>query len=163
MDDWRNKSNQVVKLRNTSEKPTLSITDVSPGPIILGIKKIGLRLALVEGTTPSSLAKGPGLIENTSRPGKEGNIGVSGHRTMYGAPFRRLDEIKAGDELTLEVPGAVLAYKVFEIRKVKPSDTSVLDEYGDNRLTLTTCDPLFSAKFRLIVIGKLKKISATGG
>lgn len=163
MDDWRKKSKAVTVSKRVKQKSVLSIEDVPPGPLILGIKSIDVRVALVEGTSPASLSKGPGLIENTVRPGKRGNIAVSGHRTMYGAPFRRLDEITVGDELTLETPGFLLAYKTVEIKQVKPTDTSVLDDFGDNRLTLTTCDPLFSAKFRLIIIGKLSDIRTTGG
>ena len=38
---------------------------------------------------------------------------------------------------------------------------SVLNYFGDNRITLTTCNPEFSATQRLIVVGVLKQPLAT--
>jgi sortase A len=38
---------------------------------------------------------------------------------------------------------------------VSPSDVAVLDPTPDNRLTLTTCTPRFSAAQRLIVVSRL--------
>ena len=40
---------------------------------------------------------------------------------------------------------------------VSPSDVSVLNDFGDNRITLTTCNPEFSSSQRLIVVGKLAR------
>ena len=38
---------------------------------------------------------------------------------------------------------------------VSPGDVGVLNDFGDNRITLTTCNPEFSASQRLIAVGKL--------
>jgi sortase A len=38
---------------------------------------------------------------------------------------------------------------------VKPTDVAVLDPTPDNRLTLTTCNPRFSAATRLVVVSHL--------
>ena len=138
------------------EAPVLG--SITTGPAILDIEDIGLKVAVVSGTSQLDLAKGPGLINSTSRPGEEGNVAIAGHRTMYGAPFRRLHELRAGDELVLKLPDADLLYVIRKTGRVKPSDSSVLDSFGDNRLTLISCDPPFSAKFRLVVVGRFKNI-----
>lgn len=155
---------QKSKLVRVKSKPAekiekaITIEDVPSAPALLKIPKIGLQTAVVEGTTAAALAKGPGFIEKTARPGTRGNIAISGHRTMYGAPFKRLNELDSGDQIILEVPGFELIYTTTEMKKVKPTNTSVLDDFGDNRLTLTTCDPIFSARFRLAAIGILNQI-----
>ncbi len=38
---------------------------------------------------------------------------------------------------------------------VSPSDTWVLDDFGDNRVTLTACHPKFSARQRIVVAARL--------
>lgn len=126
-------------------------------PYVINIPKIGLRVVVVEGTFQWDLAKGPGHIETSPQPGETGNVGISGHRTMYGAPFRHLDELRSGDLIYFETLNGKIEYKVTEKRKVLPTNVAVLKDFGDDRVTLTTCDPLFSASRRLVVVGKLIK------
>ena len=40
---------------------------------------------------------------------------------------------------------------------VSPSDVTVLDDFSDNRITLTTCNPEYSSTKRLIVVGELQQ------
>jgi sortase A len=47
-------------------------------------------------------------------------------------------------------------YEVAERKVVSPNETQVLDATDDNRLTLSTCEPRFSAARRLIVVAMLK-------
>lgn len=103
------------------------------------------------------LAKGPGHIESTARPGKNGNVGISGHRTMYSAPFRYINELNNGDLITLETINNKFNYIVTEKKTVSPTDTGILNDFNDYRVTLTTCEPVFSARKRLVVVGILKK------
>jgi len=35
-------------------------------------------------------------------PGENGTVGIAGHRTTYGAPFRRIDELDRGDKIVVE-------------------------------------------------------------
>jgi hypothetical protein len=58
---------------------------------------------------------------------------------------RRMD----GQHLTYVVSGTPVA--------VSPNDVNVLNYFGDNRITLTTCTPEFSAAQRLIVVGELEQ------
>ena len=62
---------------------------------VIKIPKIGVEQAVVEGTGVSDLRKGPGHYRNTPLPGQPGNAAVAGHRTTYGAPFNRIDELRS--------------------------------------------------------------------
>lgn len=124
---------------------------------LLKIPKIGVNTAVVEGVGVGDLKEGPGHYPNSPMPGQAGNAAIAGHRTTYGAPFYRLDELKAGDDIFLLTRGAATPwrYQVMNSHDVSPSDVSVLDPSADNRLTLTTCTPRFSASKRLVVVARL--------
>jgi sortase A len=123
---------------------------------IIRIPEIGMEKAIVEGVSLGDLKKGPGHYPETPMPGQPGNAAIAGHRTTYGAPFYDLDELEAGDPILVTTSQGSFRYEVTEKRVVKPREVSVLDNTPDNRLTLTTCHPRFSARERLIVIAALK-------
>ncbi len=131
----------------------------SKSPIaLLQIPKIGLDEFVVSGTAADDLALGPGHYVGTALPGQAGNVAIAGHRTTHGAPFNRLAELAPGDPIYLtDLAGQRLTYTVaLTPFPVSPSDVSVLNYFGDNRLTLTTCNPEFSARQRLIVVAGFK-------
>jgi LPXTG-site transpeptidase (sortase) family protein len=123
------------------------------------IPTIGLNEYVVSGTAESDLAKGPGHYIGTAAPGQAGNVAIAGHRTTNGAPFNRLGQLAIGNEIYLTTAsGERLTYVVSQApRAVSPSDVEVLDNFGDNRITLTTCNPEYSSAQRLIVVGELKQ------
>jgi len=124
---------------------------------IIKIPKIGVDAAVVEGVGTSDLEKGPGHYPGSPLPGQAGNAAIAGHRTTYGAPFYRLNELKPGDDIIISTRDSPKpwVYQVMFSHTVDPSDVSVLDPTPDNRLTLTTCTPRFSASQRLIVVSRL--------
>ncbi len=119
----------------------------------------GIDQYVVEGTATGDLAKGPGHYVGTAMPGQAGNVAIAGHRTTHGAPFFNLGEVVPNDVIILTTTsGQTLDYVVQSPPvAVSPSDVSVLDNFGDNRVTLTTCNPKFSASQRLVVVGVLKE------
>lgn len=129
---------------------------------VMAIPKLGLRQAVVEGTAVGSLRKGPGRYKRTALPGEPGNAAIAGHRTTYGAPFGRLDELKSGDLIQVTTRSGQFRYQVDEQRVVKPSDNSVLQPTTDARLTLTTCHPKYRMSERLIVTAKLMGDAKSG-
>jgi sortase A len=136
--------------------PTVeSPPDLGDGVAIIRIPKIDVDRVVVEGTALDDLKKGPGHYRNTAFPGQKGNVVISGHRTTYGAPFYRLDELRAGDVIRLVTAGDTYSYKVTESKVVEPTDLSVITQADDYRLTLTTCNPRFSARQRLIIVAEL--------
>jgi sortase A len=128
-----------------------------PGDAVgrIQIPKIGVDKYVVEGTERDDLEQGPGHYIGSSQPGHPGNVAIAGHRTTYGAPFNRLDELGVGSDIYLTTVEGRFLYKVSEEPfPVSPYNNSVVQDYGDNRLTLTTCNPKFSAAQRLIVVAK---------
>jgi sortase A len=118
----------------------------------LVIPRIGLDDYVVEGVGEAQLAKGPGHYPGTAQIGAQGNVGIAGHRTTYGAPFYDLNELQAGDLIYLtNTAGQTFTYKVTTHFIVPPSDGAVLDPTTVPSLTLTTCNPRFSATDRLVV------------
>ncbi len=117
---------------------------------------------VVFGATNKKLEYGPGYILGTSLPGTGGNFAIAGHRTTYGAPFGNLDRVQVGETIIFQTNTNQYKYKIIEVKIVSPEDNYVLENYGDDRITLTTCHPKFSAKQRLIVIGQLEKVEVFG-
>jgi sortase A len=122
---------------------------------IIRIPKINLEKAVVEGTGVDDLKKGPGHYTGTPLPGQPGNAAIAGHRTTYGAPFGDIGELQPGDEIQVSTRQGSFRYIVKEQKVVSPSQVDVLDQTSDNRLTLTTCHPKYSASKRLVVIATL--------
>jgi sortase A len=121
----------------------------------LRIARIGLRAIVVRGTTAADLRQGPGLIAGAPLPGEHGTTAIAGHRTTYGAPFRRLDALRRGDPITLRLPYGSFRYRVEGRRIVAARDLSVLRRVGHDRLVLSACHPLFSAARRIVVLARL--------
>jgi LPXTG-site transpeptidase (sortase) family protein len=137
---------------------------------VIDIPKIQLdNKVIVEGVGREELRKGPGHVPSTVLPGQDGTFGVSGHRTTYGAPFYRLNELAKGDTITVVTKEAIYTYTVSRTAIVRPTDTQVLDnvEGPDGKpkatITLTTCHPRYSARQRLIVFGDLSYTSPNSG
>jgi sortase A len=126
---------------------------------IIQIPKIDVSRFVVQGTSRQDLKKGPGRYVGTPLPGQAGNAAIAGHRTTYGAPFNRIDELVPGDTITFSSPQGQFDYEVIAAPgsqtqawyAVDPSQTQVLNDMGDNRITLTACHPKYSARERIIV------------
>ncbi len=123
---------------------------------------------VVEGVGVPDLKKGPGHMPGTALPGEVGNVVLSGHRTTYGAPFSRLDELRPGDALVVETRDAWFTYRVTGTEIVRPTAVEVAYPVPGERgatptrrlLTLTTCHPEYSARQRLIVSAELAATDA---
>ncbi len=116
---------------------------------------MGLDSIVVSGTAVSDLRKGPGHYIDSAALCSTGNAAIAGHRTTYGAPFGEIANLKFGDEIRVNTPYGNCIYTVTERLIVEPSDTWVVKDQGDNRLTLTSCHPKYSAAQRYIVIAEL--------
>ncbi len=123
----------------------------------LSIPAIGVDKFVVEGTAEADLAEGPGHYKGTALPGQVGNVGIAGHRTTFGAPFFKLGQLKAGDSIYItDLSGHTWLYSVSEAPLVvSPTDVAILARTPFAQLTLTTCNPIFSATSRLVVVARL--------
>jgi sortase A len=122
------------------------------GPIgEISIPVIGVDQVVVEGTNTPDLRKGPGHYIGTPLPGQSGNAAIAGHRTTYGHPFYNLDSVKIGDPIVITTLQGIFVYDATKSLVVSPSNTDVLRDAFADVLTLTTCNPRFSASTRLVV------------
>jgi sortase A len=135
--------------------PTIPPVPEGEATARIQIPAIGVDKIVVEGVALPDLKKGPGHYPLTPLPGQEGNAAIAGHRTTYGAPFNRIDELKLGDEITVTTVQGEFTYEVAETLIVSPTQVEVLQDKGDNRLTLSACNPKYSARQRIIVVSKL--------
>ncbi|WP_433500611.1 class E sortase [Sphaerimonospora sp. CA-214678] len=134
---------------------------------LLRIPRLGAdyKYAVVEGVGPEELRKGPGHYPGTALPGQIGNFVISGHRTTYAAPFKKIDELRRGDEIVVDAADARYTYRVDHKEIVEPTDLAVVDPVPGHpsrrpskaMITMTTCHPEYSARQRLIVYGVLAK------
>ncbi|MER5727720.1 class E sortase [Streptomyces sp. NPDC002138] len=95
---------------------------------------------------------------------KQGNFTLAAHRDGHGAKFHDIDKVKTGDAVVFETRDAWYVYKVFaELRQTSKYNTDVISpvpkESGKTApgryITLTTCTPVYTSKFRYIVWGEL--------
>ena len=150
---------QQVKLEKALIDPPERVVRKEPLPgDALGkllIPSIGVSEYVIEGTDAEELRKGPGHYPDTPLPGQRGTSAIAGHRTTYGAPFRKLDQLDRGDRIVVELPYGTFVYRVERTQIVDDSALWVTKKVGHNRVVLTACHPLHSAAQRIVAFGRL--------
>ena len=126
------------------------------------IPKIDASFVVVNGTDTASLRKGPGIYDDVPFPGAPGTTAIAGHRTTYGAPFRKINKIKRGDEIVVEMRYGTFTYEVEKTRIVKPTALWVINRVKYDRLVLSACHPLYSAAKRIVVFARLVGVQPRG-
>jgi len=121
---------------------------------------LGKRYFVVEGTDTDDLRKGPGHYADTPMPGRGGTVGIAGHRTTYGAPFRNIDKLRRGHRVIVDMTYGRFVYRVEKSRIVPPTEVSVKRPVGYERLILSACHPLYSAAQRIVVFARLVRREA---
>ena len=121
----------------------------------LRIPRIGVDRIIVQGTARHDLSKGPGHYPATPMPGQIGNAAVAGHRTTNGKPFYDLNELKPGDDILVDTKYGHFVYRVTEKLVVSPRAIEVVGPTPNPQLTLTTCNPRYSARQRLVIHSRL--------
>ncbi|MHB8247030.1 MAG: sortase [Acidimicrobiales bacterium] len=122
---------------------------------VIEIPKINVNSVVVQGTAENDLSIGPGHYPGSPLPGQAGNAAIAGHRTTYGAPFFSLNHLVPGDSIYVTTLQGRFHYKVTSLLVVSPFDLSVVAPTSFAELTLTTCDPIFSAANRLVLHARL--------
>jgi sortase A len=116
---------------------------------------LGRSYVVVEGTDVGTLRKGPGHFPKTPLPGEGGTVGVAGHRTTYGAPFRTIDKLDRGDQVVMDMPYGRFTYRVDKVQVVAPNATWVTRKRRRESLVMTACHPLYSAAKRIVAFSTL--------
>lgn len=121
------------------------------------IPAIDLKLPVLEGATKANMKYAAAHMTETSPLGETGNAAIAAHRARTkGRLFNRLNEVNIGDQIDIDAETGRFVYEVYEISVVEPTDVSVLEPKGDDRiLTLITCEPLKNPTHRLIIHAKL--------
>ena len=123
---------------------------------LLEVPRLGLSKVVIEGTDPDRLKQGPGHYRTSALPGQPGNAVLAGRRTTYGAAFRRIGSLHAGDRILVTTLQGRFTYKVVRTVRVAPGRADVLDPTDDSRLTLITSDPAYTASGRRAVVAQLQ-------
>jgi len=117
---------------------------------IVSIQSIGLN----EKINNVSLSQGV-MIDEVSKLPSKGTVVIHGHRTSYGSPFFRLNDVNVGDIITLEWPGVgQVNYTVKNTTIVSPSHTIPINNETQT-VYLITCDPPGLSLNRLIIAGEM--------
>ena len=141
------------------QEPQVEYPDSLPsGAGVLRIAALDLLLNVGHGVKLSDLRAGPGFYPQSGSP-DAGNVAIAGHRTTYGAPFRYVDKLKAGDEIILYYGEKIYVYSVESVFETHTRDWSVIDPTPKPALTLTTCHPPGWATKRLVVRAGLEGTS----
>ncbi|MGW4146370.1 class E sortase [Streptomyces albogriseolus] len=141
------------------------------GFALLHIPKLDVVVPIAEGISSKKvLDRGmvghyaEGALKTAMPYDKTGNFGLAGHRNTHGEPFRYINRLQPGDPIVVETQDKYFVYKTASMLPVTPpSNVSVLDPVpkgsgftGPGRyITLTTCTPEFTSKYRLIVWGQM--------
>ena len=127
----------------------------APEPVVeigsIEIPRIGLSTRLFQGVTMHNIDRGPSHWTGSALPGQPGNAVVAGHRVSRDRPFRRIDDLEAGDTVTFTVRGTRSTYRVTGTRVVEPQDTWIADQTAEPTATLYACHPPGSVAQRYVV------------
>ncbi|MGW1170519.1 class E sortase [Streptomyces sp. NPDC002550] len=141
------------------------------GFAILHIPKLDVVAPIAEGVSTEKVLN-KGMVGHYGEPplktampdARTGNFGLAAHRNTHGEPFRYINRLRPGDAVVVETQDTYFVYKVTSTLPVtSPSNTSVLDPVPRGSgftepgryITLTTCTPEFTSKYRLVVWGKM--------
>ncbi|MFD6998325.1 class E sortase [Streptomyces mirabilis] len=138
---------------------------------VLSIPRLGVRVPVAEGVGKRDvLNKGyVGHYPHTQQAGQAGNFALAGHRNTHGEPFRYINRLRRGDEIDVETAAGRYVYVVDKtLPQTSAHDGGVIREvprstvrpaYGYSApgyyITLTTCTPEYTSRYRLVVWGKL--------
>ena len=150
-------NNQEKQIEQRANLPQ-SEYSVSTNRVI--IAKIGVNAPIIDSADGDyALSQGAWRLPETSTPDKAGNTVITGHRFKYLPPsnltFYLFHKLKAGDIVSVLWNSENYYYKIKDIKIVEAHDFSILEPTEKSTLTLFTCDPIYSQKNRLVVVGEL--------
>jgi len=98
---------------------------------------------------------------------KKGNFTLAAHRDGHGAKFHNIDKLSKGDPIVFETKDNWYVYKVYAmLPETSKYNVSVLQpipkESGRTKpghyITLTTCTPVYTSRYRYVVWGELVRV-----
>ncbi|HFI0646156.1 TPA: class C sortase [Streptococcus suis] len=140
-----------------TKKAEQSVSDFGDRIIgYLSIPSLEIRQPIRVGASDSHLDQGVAVVSGTDLP--FGGLGrrsvLAGHRSWYSdLRFFRLNEMREGDEIFVEIGEKVVTYRVKNTEIIRATDwQKLLPIEKQDVLTLLTCDPLVPPfDYRLLV------------
>lgn len=103
------------------------------------VQRLGVERIILADASGRSMAFGPGHVTGTSQWGQGGNTAISGHRDTH---FRFLQQLVPGDRVDFTLrDGSRHSYLVTDSSVHDKKDTWLLQDSGEELLTLVTCYP----------------------
>ena len=164
---YNRKLNQTVILSDPFDPNAISMADEKYYEILnftddnvmayIKIPRIDVNLPIYHGTDSEHMLKGVGHLVGTSLPvgGNDTHSVLSAHSGLSSADlFTNLANLDNGDLFYIYVLYEILAYEVYNIKVVKPTETDDLRIVkGEDYITLVTCTPFGINSHRLLVRG----------
>lgn len=166
-------------LWDISEGSARATFQVTPYENRVIIPKIGKNIPIIdvlhdqdedyeklEDTFMEELKNGVVRYPGTAKPGETGNVFIFGHssnypwiQSQYNDVFALLDQLEAGDEITIFYNQKKYTYHITDKSIVKPGDVKTLQSRDPNKkeLSLMTCWPVGTTLERIIVFGELEE------
>lgn len=122
------------------------------------IPKIEVDMPIFKYSNQYQMDFGAVHVAGTTEIGEIGNCGIAAHRgRAKWYFFNRLDELVSGDSIFVNYNGVEYEYVVYDTLVVLPTQVEVLNRSRTKKiLTLITCDPPESDRYRLIIHAILK-------
>ena len=141
-----------IQINNTE---SLQAIDRSQNKLIM--PSIQLEQIIHIGNNPRDVNKGVWKLPASSNPADGSNTVLVGHRFSYKHPavFYHLDKVKQNDQLVVVYNQKIYKYTVKETQIVPPNQKQIESPSDQPKLTLYTCDPLWSTKNRLVLEAEL--------
>jgi sortase A len=128
------------------------------------VPRLDLSKVFIHGTRwAKDLSRGPGHFPETGIPAVGQTVAIAGHRTTFGAPFRYINKMRQGDEITLQLPYGTFHYRVIKHKIVDNGDWSIIKPRGFDAVVLSACHPLYSAEKRWVVFARLSWVKTMTG
>ena len=109
----------------------------------------------------NSFTAGVGHYPGTAMPGQVGNFAIAAHDTGYGNTFLGVSTLRIGDPIYLQTADGWYTYRFRNMEYVQPTEVSVIQPVPrltgttpqDRLITLTTCNPPYHGRERIIAYG----------
>lgn len=113
---------------------------------------------------------GVGRYPNSAMPGEVGNFSIAGHRVTYGKPLNQIAKLRPGDEIIVQTKDGFYTYTFRNFDIILPDAVDVLAPVPsepkfkgkDRILTMTACNPMFSARERYVAYAELTDWTPAG-
>lgn len=108
--------------------------------VVVEITALKIKAPVLEGTDNKTLAQAVGHFPGTGETGS-GNYCIAGHSsTIYKEYFNNLKNVELGMKINLyDKEKKCYTYTVTEHFIVEPNEIWILDDFGDDRVTIITC------------------------